>query len=79
MGYNPPSWRRPHHTTHNHKGSQQTRLHHSPVANGRNQHRRQPTGEHHRTVVSDQPQPASPLTKPFDIEELETAMGKLKP
>ncbi|CAJ1061372.1 Hypp2004 [Xyrichtys novacula] len=38
-----------------------------------------PTGEHHRTVVSDQPQPASSLTKPFDIEELETALGKLKP
>ena len=30
-------------------------------------------------MVSDQPQPASHLTKPFNLEQLETAIGKLKP
>ena len=40
------------------------------VANGRSQTRRRPTGEYRGTAVPDPPQPASTLTKPFDLEEL---------
>ncbi|KAJ8373455.1 hypothetical protein SKAU_G00040350 [Synaphobranchus kaupii] len=49
------------------------------VLNGRSQTRRRPTGEYRRTAVSDHPQPASALTKPFDPEELEAALCLLKP
>ena len=49
------------------------------VANGRFQNRRRPTGEYRRTAVPDCQQPASALTQPFDLEELEAAMSMLKP
>jgi hypothetical protein len=49
------------------------------MSNGRSQNRRRHTGEYRRTVVPDCQQPASALTKPFDVEEFEAAMSMLKP
>ncbi|KAL7383465.1 hypothetical protein ABVT39_011271 [Epinephelus coioides] len=49
------------------------------VANSCSQNRHRPTGEYCRTAVPDDPQPASALTKPFDLQELEAALSMLKP